>query len=296
MGIGSLLAVMAIWGLNFSVIKLGLEGVPALLLSSLRFLFAALPAVFFVPRPKCHWKWVVAFGVASGIFQFSFLFFGIDIGMSAGLASVVLQAHVFFTLILGAILLKERMGAFAIGGTALAAIGLVLIGSIQNTDTNVAAVALVILAALSWAVANIITRKAAPVNMFSFIVWSSLVPILPLFALSTAIDGWTAIEASIAGADMTSALSVLYLAYATTVLGYGIWSAEIGRHGVSLVVPFTLSVPIFGILGSHLIFGEELGPIEITAVALILTGLFITIMGPRLFRPARATPAPTPKP
>jgi O-acetylserine/cysteine efflux transporter len=284
MGLASvalLVMVMAIWGFNFSVIKLGLEGFPPLLLATGRFFFAAFPAIFFLPKPACPWKWIVLFGLFSGVGQFGFLFFGMEAGMSAGLASVILQSQVFFTLILSAILFGDRIKVHAMVGIFLAVVGISIIGSIQDIDTNPFAISLVLLGALCWGIANTITKQVGSVKMLSFIVWSSLVPILPLFLASVVVDGRDTVYTAIFDVSLIGFLSIMYLAYATTVLGYGIFSRMIQRHGLSNVAPFTLVVPIFGILGSYLVFGDQFSALKIFAIALVILGLAIIVLYPR---------------
>ncbi|MEM9523596.1 MAG: EamA family transporter [Pseudomonadota bacterium] len=277
-----LVMVMAIWGFNFSVIKIGLDGFPPLLLATGRFFFAAFPAVFFLPRPTCDYKWVLLFGLFSGVGQFGFLFFGMAAGMSAGLASVMLQSQVFFTLILSSIIFGEVIGKRSMFGIVLAVIGVVIIGSIQDTDTNILAVMLVLMGALCWAIANTITKQAGAINMLSFIVWSSLVPIMPLYLASYVVDGMDTVHAAIIDMTAIGFGSLMYLAYATTLLGYGIFSYMIRQHGLAKVAPFTLVVPVFGIIGSYLMFDDTFNAPKVIAIALILSGLAIIVLKPRL--------------
>lgn len=277
-----LVMVMAIWGFNFTVIKLGLEDFPPLLLATGRFFFAAFPAIFFLPRPACALKWIVLFGIFSGVGQFGFLFFGINAGMSAGLASVILQSQVFFTLILSVLLFGERIETHSKIGLLLAVVGVGIIGSIQDTHTNPLAITLVLLGALCWGIANTITKQAGQVNMLSFIVWSSLVPIVPLFAASVLIDGGDVVWGAMTGISPVGFGSIMYLAYLTTVVGYGIFSNMIRRHSLANVAPFTLVVPIFGILGSYLVFGDQFDALKIVAICLVMAGLAVIVLYPRL--------------
>jgi O-acetylserine/cysteine efflux transporter len=167
-------------------------------------------------------------------------------------------------------------------GIFLAVVGISIIGSIQDIDTNPFAISLVLLGALCWGIANTITKQVGAVNMLSFIVWSSLVPILPLFVASVFVDGQDTVYTAIFDVSLIGFLSIMYLAYATTVLGYAIFSGMIQRHGLSNVAPFTLVVPIFGILGSYLVFGDQFNALKIFAIALVILGLAIIVLYPRL--------------
>src|SRR5215213_459563 len=183
------LLVTALWGLSFVVIKLGVGTTPPLLLAALRFLFAAVPAVFFVPRPKTDWTNVVAYGFFLGVAQFGLLFAAIAIGMPASLASVVMQAQVFFTILFAAIFMGERPWPHQIVGGLVAAFGLVLIAWPRMTGGGAGPFLMTVVAAASWGVANIVSKRAGRVDMLGFIVWSSLVAPLPLLGLSLWLDG-----------------------------------------------------------------------------------------------------------
>jgi O-acetylserine/cysteine efflux transporter len=274
-----LFLVMIVWGVNFSVIKIGLGSISPWLLSASRFLFVVFPAILFVPKPQCHWKWVVLFGLFSGVLQFSLLAFGIEEGMSPGLASVVLQVHVFFTIIVGIIFLKEKINMIDVLGLIVGFSGLFLLGSSKDTNTTLLAVALVVLSALSWAFANVVTKKAGSINMLSFIVWSSLIPVVPLLAVSLYFDGWDEIVRSVESIDLIGSASLFYISYITTIFGFGCWSIMIKLYGSASVAPFTLMVPVFGILSDYLIFGSQLTSIEIFSAVCIFVALVIIVLG-----------------
>ncbi len=277
----SLVSIMVVWGLNFSIIKIGLDTISPWLLSMGRYLFTVVPIIFFIPRPECHWKWVVLFGIFSGIFQFALLTFSIEFGMSPGLASVALQVHVFFTIILGIVFLHERITKITVTSLIIGLGGLIVLGSSKDTDTNMIAVILLSLSALSWAFSNIITKKTGDVNMFSFVIWSSLIPIFPLLFMSIYFDGWDGVVQNIESISGASIMSLLYLSYATTIFGFGLWSTMIKKHGSGTVAPFTLLVPIFGVLGGYLIFGDVLSSVETVSGILILIALGIIVFGKR---------------
>lgn len=281
------LVVVAIWGFNFVVIKVGVADVPPLLLTGLRFLFAALPAVFFVRRPACAWHWVVAFGLILGVVKFGLLFVGMKAGMPAGLSSIVLQMQAFFTMGLAFVFLGEKPAAIQILGAVIAALGIAVIASARAGGGAALGPFLMVLAAAAcWGLANIVTKKAGRIDMLGFVVWASLVAPLPLFALSLAFEGWPAIVAALAHPTPIAVGAVAYLAWPTTVLGFGIWSNLMSRHAAATVAPFSLLVPVFGMSSAWLVLGEPIGGREAIGAALVVAGLVVNVFGPRLTRPA----------
>ncbi len=287
----ALLLVVTIWGANFTVIKLGLGEMPPILLSSLRFAFAALPAVFFLPKPKCHWKYVVGFGVVLGCIKFSLLFLGMDLGLSAGISSLVLQLQAFFTVILGFFVLSEKIGPHRIVAMVVAFCGVGVLLLVSDGSITAIGLTLVIAAAAAWGVANIIMKQAGPIKMLSFVVWASLVPPIPLAILSFLTEDRASLALFTDQISWIGVGSVLYLAYPVTLLGFAIWGRLLSTLPVGLVAPFSLLVPIVGMATSALVLGEDFGPIKIVSAILVMTGLLINVFGARLMAlfPARNT-------
>jgi len=285
------LLVTVIWGLNFVVIKVGVGTVPPLLLSALRFAFAAVPAIFFLPRPAADWRIVTGYGFILGVVKFGLLFTAIAVGMPAGLASLVLQAQAFFTILFAALVLKEKPGPHQFLGGVVACLGLVLIGWPRLTGSEMVPFLLTVAAAAAWGVANIVSKRAGRIDMLGFIVWASLVPPIPLLVLSFWIEGWDRMSTALSHLDMTGIGAVAYLAYPTTVIGFGIWGFLMSRHTAATVAPFSLLVPMTGIACASLILGERMLPIEALGGAVIILGLVINTFGLRLIqrlRPASA--------
>ncbi|MBD2747542.1 EamA family transporter [Microvirga sp. BT688] len=281
------LLVTVIWGLSFVVIKLGVGTTPPLLLAALRFLLAAIPAVFFVPRPKTRWTNVVAYGFFLGVAQFGLLFAAIAFGMPASLASVVMQAQVFFTILFAAVLMNERPGPHQVAGGVVAGFGLVLIAWPRMTGGGAGPFVMTVIAAACWGVANIVSKRAGRVDMLGYIVWSSLVAPLPLLGLSLWLDGADQVLAALTRMDGGTLAAVAYLAYPTTIFAFGIWAYLLSRHPAATVTPFALFVPVAGILGSVLILGEAMHPIEAVGGAIIVLGLAFNVFGPRLMKAFR---------
>lgn len=279
------LLVVVVWGLNFVVIKAGVAEVPPLLLAALRFVAASLPAVWLFRRPKVPLRLMLAYGLTISVGQFAFLFSAIHVGMPSGLASLVLQSQAFFTMMFAAFWLKEAWRPTQLAGLVLAGGGLALIGMAHGVSMPLAGFMLTVLAASMWAAGNIVTRRISglgSVDMQALVVWASLVPPLPLFALSWVIEGPEAIGAALANFSLRSAGAVLYLAWIATLLGYGLWSRLLSRYPANQVAPFSLLVPLVGLTCGWLVYGERLQPVHFAGGALLMTGLVVNVFGTSL--------------
>ncbi|WP_328452232.1 EamA family transporter [Streptomyces sp. NBC_00386] len=283
--------VAAVWGVNFTVIEVGLDHFPPLLFSALRFLVAAVPAVFFVGRPKVAWKWIVAVGLALGVAKFGLLFIGMDAGMPAGLSSLVLQIQAVFTAIVAFAFLGERPTRVRLYGMAVALAGVGLAAVDEGTTGPLGAFALVIAAAACWGVSNVLTRKASPPDALNFMVWVSTVPVLPLLGLSLLTEGPSRDLDALRALDWQGAGVVVYVAWITTVFGFGAWGWLLHRHPASTVAPFSLLVPVFGMSSAALFLHESVGPLRWAAAALLVGGVALTSRTPRKVQSADV-PAP----
>ncbi|MFE1752857.1 EamA family transporter [Streptomyces anandii] len=273
-----LLAVLvaAVWGVNFTVIEIGLGHFPPLLFSALRFLAAALPAVLFVGRPKAPWRWIVAVGLVLGVAKFGLLFVGMDQGMPAGLSSLVLQIQAVFTALFACVALGERPSRRRLAGMAVALAGIAVAAVDEGASGPLVAFALVVAAAACWGVSNVLTRKAAPPDALNFMVWVSTVPVLPLLALSLLLEGPSRDLTALRALDWQGAGTVLYVAWVTTVFGFGAWGWLLRNHPASTVAPFSLLVPVFGMTSATLLLGEPVTPLRWCAAALLVTGVALT--------------------
>ena len=287
------LLVVVVWGLNFAVIKTGVAEVPPLLLGALRFLLAAFPAVFLLRPPKVPWRLYLAYGMTISVGQFAFLFSAIHLGMPSGLASLVLQSQAFFTMLFAALWLREGWRRSQLAGLVLAACGLGLIGSAHGLSMPLTGFLLTIAAASMWAAGNIVTRAVArcgPINQLAFVVWASLVPPLPFLALSLLIEGRPAMAEALTGFNWRSFAAVAYLAWAATLLGYGLWTRLLSRYPANQVAPFSLLVPVVGLTTGWLVFDEALRPVHFAGGALLMLGLAVNLFATRLLTWARARP------
>ena len=289
--------VATIWGVNFVVIKVGLRDFPPIFFSALRFLAAAVPALWFVGRPRVAWKWIVAVALALGVAKFGLLFVGMAAGMPAGLSSLVLQSQVFFTVLLAAVLLRERPSAVQVVGMGVAAVGIVVIGADYGVGSPLGAFLLVVTAALAWGLANVATRRAQAPDPLNFIVWVSAVAFPPLLVLSLVFEGPAADLAALRGLDWSSVGAILFIAWVSTLLGFSLWNSLLHTYEAAVVVPFALLVPVAGMLSGWLLLDEAVTPVRLGAGALVVLGMAATTIRrrrvPRVERePATAVAAP----
>jgi O-acetylserine/cysteine efflux transporter len=294
-----LLAVLvtAVWGVNFVVIEVGLDHFPPLLFSALRFLVAAVPAVFFVGRPKVAWKWIVGVGLVLGVAKFGLLFIGMDAGMPAGVSSLVLQIQAVFTALFAFAVLGERPGRVRLFGMLIALAGIAVAAVDEGESGPLTAFALLIGAAACWGASNVLTRKASPPDALNFMVWVSTVPVLPLLGISLLFEGPSADLAALRSLDWQGAGIIVYVAWITTVFGFGAWGYLLRRHPASTVAPFSLLVPVFGMSSAALFLGESVSPLGWCAATLLVAGVGLTsLAGVRRRGSAAATGTPAPDP
>jgi len=285
--------VVTIWGINFVVIKVGLRDFPPLFFSALRFLVAAVPALLFVGAPKVAWRWVVAVALALGVTKFGLLFLGMAAGMPAGLSSLVLQSQVFFTVLFAAVLLRERPRPAQLAGMTVAAVGIVVIALDYGVGGPLSAFLLVVLGAVAWGLANVATRRAQPPDQLNFIVWVSALAVPPLLGLSLVFEGAAADLAALRALTWTGVGAVLFIAWVSTLLGFGLWNFLLRRYEASAVVPFALLVPVTGMLSGWLLLGETTTAVRLAGAGLVVLGMAAaTVRRRATTTPARAVDAP----
>lgn len=279
---------MALWGFSFVPIKVGLREIPPFALAALRFFFAAVPLVFFIRRPQMPWRFVAAYGFAIGVCQFGLLFLGMKLGMPAGLSSLVIQVQVFFTIGLGLVYLGDRVSRQNLIGAIIAAAGIVLLALYKlsgGATSTLVGFVLVLFAALAWAVGNVVAKRAAgdhEPDMFALVVWSSLVPPLPLALLSYLFEGGAASWDAVIHASALAWGSVLFLAWGATLFGFATWAGLMHRYPTGLISPFALLIPVSGLASGALLLGESLAAMQFAGVLLVLAGLAMNVYGARM--------------
>ena len=285
------LVVVVVWGVNFVVMKWGLRSLTPFQLGALRYMCAAFPLVFFIKPPQVHWRWVVLFGLLQGVGQFGFLFTALKVGMTASLASVILQTQVFFTAVWTWVLLRDKPSRPLVLGMAIAALGLgcLLINELRSGGTGgttLVGLALVLCAAVSWACSNVVVRLAQKENArydpVGFITWSSLMPILPFIGLSAWLDGnarqWLDLQ-TWRNIPWLAWVSIAYLGWVATIVGYGLWTKLIQRYSANRVAPFSLCVPVIGLTTGMLVLGETVTGWQWAGAALVVMALVMVVWG-----------------
>ena len=286
------IGVVLIWGTNFIAMKFALHDMTPFQLGALRYLFAVLPLILFVPRPKLAWKWVVLYGLFQGVGQFGCLFLALKVGMSAALGSVLMQTQVFFTALFGFVLLGERASRALLAGLSIAALGIgcfamnYLSPGADLGGTTALGFLLVLGSAAMWAASNLVVRRAQQstpqFEVLPFMVWCSLVPIIPFILLSLAFDPpQAAMRWRWVGAPWSTWLSLAYLGWFATIMAYALWTGLLKRHPMNRVAPFSLAVPVVGISSGILVFGDVISTWQWAGTALIAISLATVMFGAR---------------
>lgn len=287
----SAIVVIVVWGLNFVVMKWGLDKISPLLLCALRFAAASLPLLLFVRPPQnLSWSLLAAYGLVQGVGQFGLLFTGMKLGMPAGMASVVLQTQAFITMLMAAAFLNEKPRSWQWVGLLIAISGLVLIGTAHGdgaSDMTLTGFVLTVGAALMWGSSNLLIRVAAKQGSYepvSFIVWTSVFPIIPLVLLVWWMEGGDAIAAQLQSIGWKEVGVIAYLAFLSTLLGYGLWTRLLQRYAASTVAPLSLLVPVIGLLSAMFLLGESPNKLQWFGTLGVLLGMAVNQFGGRLMR------------
>jgi O-acetylserine/cysteine efflux transporter len=282
------LLVVAVWGSNFVVAKLALNVLPPLLFATLRFLLVAFPAMFFLRRPKVPWSNLAAYGVLIGAGQFGLLYMALRGEISPGLASLALQIQVVFTIGLSMLFNGERLRPYQVVAVLLAFAGIALIAAKGGGAATPLGLALVMVAALSWASGNLVARSNGRINMLAYVVWSSPFSVPPLLILSLLAEGWPAMREGVAAAGFATWAAVLWQSVGNTMFGFSAWAWLLARHSAGTITPMALLVPVFGMGASALFLGEVLPFWKLAAASLVMCGLALNSFWPGLTRPARS--------
>lgn len=280
------LVVVIIWGVNFSIIKIGLQELPPILFSALRFAVVALPAVFLVPFPRTSIWNVVTVGLLLGVIKFSLLFVAMKNDAGAGLASLILQAQVLFTVALSVYFLGEKIARYQVVGILIAIAGFSLFFLDTRGNITYVGLVLILLAALAWALSNLVMKRTHGVNLVHFMVWVSLIPPLPLLILSFITETDSPIRLLLATTPSTW-LSLAFVSYVSTLAAFAIWGWLLRRYPAITITPFALLVPVVGLSTSAMVLGERLQPLEAAGTGLVLAGLVVCVLGNRLLKVIR---------
>lgn len=265
---------MAIWGFNFVAISVGLKELPPFLFTGIRFVVTVFPFILFVRKPAISWWQIFSIGMTLLTLQFAFMFKGMQMGIGGGVASTVVQCQAFFTLLMGAIILREIPAVRDVSGLLVAVVGIVLIG-LTMSESSVDGMLLIIVSAFFWATGTVLLKRVGNVDMFALIVYASVFPPIPLFLLSYVTEGPELITAALGEVTIASFVALAYIVLASTLTGYTIWGFLVKTYEAKQVAPFGLLVPIFGVFSGWLFMGEEFGPQRLLGAVLVFTGLVV---------------------
>ena len=278
------LSIVLIWGLNFIAIYVGLKGFPPFLLCALRFGLAAFPWVFILPKPKAPLKLIIGYGVFNFAMQFGLLFSGIHLGLSPGLSSLVLQVQVFFSIGLAFLFFQDRPSPLKIGGSLISFIGIGIVAAHVNGGTTFIGLILILLAAFSWATGNMLTKKVDAQSPLSLVVWGNLVAFPFMVVISLLLEGPVLMMSSLQNVSWATIGAIVYIVYISTHVGYGAWGFLLNSYSTSVVVPFTLLIPVVGFMGSALFLGEDLSSWKLLASLFIMGGLIFNLLEKQILR------------
>jgi O-acetylserine/cysteine efflux transporter len=277
------LVIVAVWGTNFVVMKNCLASFPPFYFAALRYLFVLLPLVFFLPRPKVSWGNLCIYGLSTGLGQFGILYYAVNSQISPGLASLVVQTQVFFTIGFAMLFAKEGLKRYQVVAVAIAMTGLGTIATHTDTTTTFLGLALVVFAGFSWGIANTVSRQAGTINMLSYVVWASVFSIPPLLFIALFFEGGASHLWDVTlSASLAAWIGVLWQSWANTLFGYAAWAWLLSRHLAAVVAPAPLLVPIFGMGASAFFLDESLPVWKVIAAGLVIVGLVVNLFWPTL--------------
>lgn len=275
-------SVVFVWALNFVTIEVAVETIPPIFLNVLRFFLLSIPAVFFMKRPAAPFRFVLAYGLILFALSFSLLFLGIRLGVTAGLASVLFQAQVFFSLLFGILFFGEKLHVWQVLGGIVSFSGIAWIALNTGGNLTVSGLITLLLGSVAWGMGNTISKKLGNVNMLSLVVWGSAIAWPPLLVLSLLLEGPSAMLYSLTHLTIPAVVSVLYIVLGSTLFGFATWAWLIHHHPLSKIIPFTLLIPALGLIDSAVIMGEPLPWWKIGASLIVILGLSLNLLGPRI--------------
>jgi O-acetylserine/cysteine efflux transporter len=272
--------VAVIWGLAFVASRIALDEFSPELMTTLRFAIAALPCLF-VPRPKVSWPILISISFTLFLGQFLAQAYGIAHGVPVGLSSVVVQSQALFTIAFAAIAFRELPTPLQAVGIGIAAIGLLMICGTVGYDFSVAAFAVLMICPISFAIGNLLLRRAQNVRMFDLFAWLCLVAAIPLFALTLVTNGPQPTWQALTHMSLTGLVCMLGLGGISTSIAYWLWGRLLRDYTAAQVVPFALLVPFVGSAASSIVFGETFGPLRLAGMVTVVGGIAIMLLSKR---------------
>lgn len=276
------LLTVVVWGVNFIAIYVGLKELPPFLFCTVRFALSALPFVFFLPKPRAPFKYILGFGLFNFVLQFGLLFSSIQLGLSPGLSSLIMQVQVFFSIGLAYIFFGERPGSIKIIGSLISFVGIGIVAANINGDATIIGLVLTLLASFSWAAGNMFTKKVNAQSPLALVVWGNLIAFPFMATASYYIDGAFVIGSSLQNISWVAVIAVGYVVYVSTFLGYGIWGFLLKKYTTSVVVPFTLLIPVVGFISSAFFLQEEITVWKLWSSFFIMVGIVFNLFEKKL--------------
>lgn len=277
------ISVATVWGFNFIMVKVGLNEIPPLTFCALRFFFASIPAIFFIKKPNTPWKYIIGYGLLTFCIQFSLLFFGMAVGVSPGIAALIVQLQVFFAIGFAYFFANQRINIWQILGAILSFSGILLIGLHRGGNLPGLGFILIVIASISWGLGSVIATKFRDVNMLGLVVWSSFVAFFPLLVVSFLFEKPLLIMFHLQDLSWVAIFALAYVIYISTHYGYGCWSWLLSKYSMASITPFALLAPVIALVCSACIFEETFETWKIVATFLVIAGLGLNILGRRLF-------------
>lgn len=278
-----LIGVMMVWGGNFVVVKIGLQHFTPLFFIALRF---GLVALFLIPvarAPRGRFLQIFALSWTLGVIHFALMFTGLKT-LDAATAAIAVQLQVPMASLLAWLIFKDKLGWRRALGMLLAFAGVGVIVGEPKLEGQYLALAMILSAAFMWAVANVQIKLMGNIDGKSLNAWVGIFAAPQLLALSLLVeDGqWQALMSL----DLSAAFALLYQSLAVMVVGYGIWYSLMRRYDINQVMPFTLLLPVFGVLSGVVVLGEEITLIFLLGGILTLIGVgIIVVRRPRVAAP-----------
>ncbi|ANB91580.1 hypothetical protein MOVS_05825 [Moraxella ovis] len=274
--------VVFAWGINFMFMKFALMDISPMVLGLLRFAFLLFPVIFFFKRPDVPWRWLILYGLTISFGQFAFMFLALSMDVTTGLAALLHQSQVFMTVLLVAIMFKEAVLRYHLIAMIAAAVGLALIGVGQyQGNSPLVGLWVVLAASFSWAVGNIVVKKLGAVNPLSLVVWGNISALGAFAVGSLWLYGIDGLSAQVQNLTWGGWASVLYLAYAASLLGYAGWGYLLSKHPASQVTPLVLLVPVIALLVGFVFLSEKLNFWHWLGVIVVMLALMVHVFGAR---------------
>ncbi|MBD1557137.1 EamA family transporter [Vibrio sp. S9_S30] len=269
--------VMAIWGFNFSMIKMGVTEVHPLLATAARFTLAVIPAIFFIRRPNVAWRYLGGYGVVFGVGVWGMASWSITAGLSSGMSSVLLSSNALISMAVGVFIQKDTVSKRKVIGAIAALVALLVLISATNGNLTAEGVFLIMIAAASWTGMGLIVKASKTTQAFAFNVWGMFFAPIPLVLFAVSIYGPNIVAHAFEVWDINTTIAVAFQAYPTTLFGYWVWSNLLIRYPLSTTAPLTLLVPVFALISGYFMYDELLSTAQMIACVLFLVGIGLIV-------------------